>query len=73
LADMIWPVSDVIAYISRFYCLAGGDSIYTGTPANAGSVIPGDRIRVSIAGLSDTIINIAPQPATGPTQKIDKQ
>ncbi len=60
LADMIWPVADVIAYISRFYRLEPGDLIYTGTPEGVGPVVPGDRLTVSIAGLSDLDIIIAP-------------
>lgn len=58
LRDMIWPVPDVIAYISRFYRIEPGDLIYTGTPANVGPVLPGDTIKVSIAGLTDTVITI---------------
>ncbi len=60
LGDMIWPVADVIAYVSRFYRLEPGDLIYTGTPEGVGPVKPGDRLVVSIAGLSDLVILIAP-------------
>jgi fumarylpyruvate hydrolase len=60
LSELIWPVEDVVAYISRFYRLEPGDLIYTGTPAGVGPVMPGDRIVVSIAGLSDTAITIGP-------------
>ncbi|MBW8735401.1 MAG: fumarylacetoacetate hydrolase family protein, partial [Asticcacaulis sp.] len=61
LSDMIWPIPDVIAYISRFYALDTGDLIYTGTPEGVGSVRPGDRLLVRIAGLSDLDVVI-----TGP-------
>lgn len=63
LSDMIWPVADVIAYVSRFYRLEPGDLIYTGTPEGVGPVVPGDRLVVSIAGLSDLVITIAPAKA----------
>lgn len=63
LADMVWQVADVIAYISHAYRLEPGDLIYTGTPAGVGPVVPGDVIVVSITGLSDTVIRIGP-PAT---------
>lgn len=65
LAEMIWPVPDVIAYISRYYRLEAGDLIYTGTPANVGPVVPGDKILISIAGLSDTSISIASPTVAG--------
>lgn len=60
LADMIWDVPEILAYVSRFYRLEPGDLIYTGTPANVGAVEKGDAIVVSIAGLSDCSIVIGP-------------
>ena len=60
LSDMIWSIADVIAYISRFYRLEPGDLIYTGTPDGVGPVVAGDRLVVSIAGLSDLVISIGP-------------
>jgi len=60
LSEMIWPVADVIAYVSRFYRLEPGDLIYTGTPEGVGPVVPGDRLVVSIAGLSDLDVLIGP-------------
>lgn len=59
LADLIWSVPDVVAYVSRFYRLEAGDLIYTGTPAGVGAVVEGDNITVSVAGLSDCVVTIA--------------
>ncbi len=42
--DMIFPVSELIAYVSRFFTLKIGDILFTGTPAGVGSVHPGDRL-----------------------------
>lgn len=58
LADLIWSVPDVMAYVSRFYRLEPGDLIYTGTPAGVGAVVEGDHITVSVAGLSDCVVTI---------------
>lgn len=58
LSDMIWPVRDIIAHLSRYDALAPGDLIFTGTPAGVGPVQRGDRLRVAIAGLSDLEIAI---------------
>jgi fumarylpyruvate hydrolase len=60
LADLIWPVEDVIAYISQGYRLEPGDLIYTGTPAGVGPVVSGDVITVTIAGLSDLTLTVGP-------------
>jgi fumarylpyruvate hydrolase len=58
LSDLIWPIADVIAHLSRAWRLEAGDLIYTGTPAGVGPVLPGDEIVVSITGLSDLAIRI---------------
>ena len=58
LAEMIWNVPEVIAYVSRFYRLEPGDLIYTGTPAGVGAVKVGDAITVTIDGLSDCTVTV---------------
>ena len=63
LSDMIWPVEDVIAYVSRFYRLQPGDLIYTGTPDGVGPVKPGDVLTVAIASLNDLSVVIGPPAA----------
>lgn len=44
-ADMIFPVDELIAYISRFFTLKIGDIIFTGTPAGVGTVKQGDKLQ----------------------------
>ena len=51
LADMIWPVTEIIAALSRMVTLAPGDLIYTGTPAGVGRVKRGQVVTVEIDGL----------------------
>jgi fumarylpyruvate hydrolase len=58
LADLIWPVADVISFLSGLYRIEPGDLIYTGTPAGVGPVVTGDVIVVEIAGLRPTTITI---------------
>lgn len=62
LAELIWPVTDIIAFLSRLYRLEAGDLIYTGTPAGVGPVVPGDHIHVTVAGLSPLNITIGARP-----------
>lgn len=59
LADMIWSIPEVIAFLSGFVALQPGDLIMTGTPAGVGALAPGDTAVVSIAGLPDLSITIA--------------
>ena len=48
----IWPVADVIAFISQSMALAPGDLIYTGTPAGVGPVVAGDVLKCEVAGVA---------------------
>ena len=54
-ADMIWPVAEMIEYITNWIPLHPGDMIATGTPAGVGSrrtppifLQPGDVVEVTI-------------------------
>jgi len=44
-ADMIFPIDELIAYVSRFFTLKIGDILFTGTPAGVGTVKPGDNLK----------------------------
>jgi fumarylpyruvate hydrolase len=52
LREMIWPVADIIAHISRFVALAPGDLIFTGTPAGVGPLQPGDHVKGAVEGVA---------------------
>ncbi len=58
LKDMIWPVQDVIAFLSQSVALAAGDLIFTGTPAGVGALERGDVCEVRIEGLPPCITTI---------------
>ena len=64
-ADMLFPVRELIAYLTQFMTLEPGDIIATGTPAGIGAfrtppqwLQPGDRVRVEVSGIGmlDTTI-----------------
>jgi fumarylpyruvate hydrolase len=61
LSDLVWSTVEIVAHLSRYYHLAPGDLIYTGTPAGVGPVVAGDRIHGEIDGLApvDLIIGEA--------------
>ncbi|MEO8481579.1 MAG: fumarylacetoacetate hydrolase family protein [Acidobacteriota bacterium] len=58
LAELIWPVPDIIAQASQAMRLEQGDLIYTGTPAGVGPVVRGDRITAGIDGVGELAIQI---------------
>ena len=49
--DMVFSVSQLIAFISSVMTLEPGDLIFTGTPAGVGPLEPGDTVEVEIEGL----------------------
>lgn len=63
LADLIWPVADIVAYLSGLYRIEPGDLIYTGTPAGVGAVVEGDAMVVTIEGLAPLNITVGPPAA----------
>ncbi len=67
LADMIWPVADIIANLSGYVTLQPGDLIFTGTPAGVGRVMPGDRLEGSIEGVGTLSVTIGGNMAAART------
>jgi fumarylpyruvate hydrolase len=51
IAKLIWNVNETIEHLSRYFTLAPGDLIFTGTPEGVGAVKPGDLMSGGIAGI----------------------
>ncbi len=49
--EMIFPVADLIAYMTKIFTLEPGDIILTGTPAGVGKINPGDYLVATISGI----------------------
>ncbi|MBR09870.1 MAG: 2-hydroxyhepta-2,4-diene-1,7-dioate isomerase [Rickettsiales bacterium] len=47
---MLWPVDELIAYVSKYFTLKTGDIIFTGTPKGVGPVSIGDHLKGTLAG-----------------------
>jgi fumarylpyruvate hydrolase len=58
LAQMIWKVPEVIAYLSGLFTLRPGDLIFTGTPAGVNAVARGDRLRGAIEGVAEIELSV---------------
>ena len=58
IGQLIWSVAETVSYLSRFFDLAPGDLIFTGTPAGVGPVVPGDLMVGSIDGLGELKVRI---------------
>ncbi len=49
--DMVFGISEVIAYVSQDLTLEPGDVIATGSPAGVGPLVPGDVVEVEVPGV----------------------
>ncbi len=51
LADLIWSIPEMIAYLSTLFTLRAGDLIMTGTPAGVAAVKRGDVLEGGVEGV----------------------
>ena len=58
LKQMIWKTPEIIAVLSRYFTLAAGDVILTGTPSGVGPVTRGDRLAAKIAGIGELHVQV---------------
>ncbi len=58
LAELIWKIPEMIAYLSTLFELKAGDLIFTGTPAGVGPVRKGDVLKGSVAGVGTIALRI---------------
>ena len=72
VANMIFSIPQMLAYITTFTMLVPGDVVVTGTPAGVGFtrtppvwLTPGDRFEVEITGLGTLSNDVIDEPAPG--------
>jgi len=59
-ADLIWPISYLLADLCRVITLLPGDVVLSGTPAHSRPMEPGDVVEVEVTGLgrlSNTVVD----------------
>lgn len=61
--DMVFNVSQIVAFASSVMTLEPGDVVLTGTPAGVGILLPGDIVEVSIEGIGTLRNPVKEQPA----------
>jgi len=57
--ELIFPVDELIAYISAIMTLEPGDVIATGTPAGIGPLAQGDTVTIRIEGIGELVNPVA--------------
>ncbi|SEB07812.1 fumarylacetoacetate hydrolase family protein [Variovorax sp. YR216] len=60
VGELLWPVSELVAMLSRAVTLLPGDLVFTGTPAGVGPLHPGDVVRGGISGIGEFSVTVDP-------------
>jgi len=55
---LIFPINELIAFISKVMTLEPGDLISTGTPKGIGPMQPGDRIEIRVEGIGSLVNDV---------------
>lgn len=63
--DLIFPVAEIVSYISRYVTLNPGDVIYTGTPGTTKQMKAGDVVEIELEGVG-VLRNKVTQPTVTP-------
>jgi 2-keto-4-pentenoate hydratase/2-oxohepta-3-ene-1,7-dioic acid hydratase in catechol pathway len=58
-AQMIFPVPEILAYVSRMMTLEPGDVIVTGTPEGVGPIVAGSAVEVEIGGIGTLAFRVS--------------
>ena len=51
--DMIWPVDELLTYITTIFTLEPGDIVLTGTPDGVGEIHTGDHLLAKISNVAE--------------------
>jgi 2-keto-4-pentenoate hydratase/2-oxohepta-3-ene-1,7-dioic acid hydratase in catechol pathway len=62
---MIFPVFELVSFVSRVMTLNPGDVVLTGTPPGIGPIVPGDEVRIEIDGVGVLINPVVAEEETG--------
>ncbi len=61
--DMIFPVPELLAFITSIMTLEPGDLVLTGTPAGVGPLQAGDQVTIEIEGIGELTNPVKEDPA----------
>ena len=56
--ELIFPIRDLVAFVTRVMTLLPGDIISTGTPPGVGPLVPGDEVVVAIEGVGELVNDV---------------
>ena len=62
VGEMVFPIGELLAYISSVMTLEPGDLVLTGTPEGVGPLAHGDRVEVEITGVGTLVHGVRTRP-----------
>ena len=62
VGDLLWPVPELVAMLSRSVTLAPGDLVFTGTPVGVGPLQPGDVVSGGVVGIGEFTMTVGQTP-----------
>ncbi|MBS0451318.1 MAG: fumarylacetoacetate hydrolase family protein [Proteobacteria bacterium] len=62
LSDLLWPVVELVAMLSRSVALRPGDLVFTGTPSGVGRLQPGDVVSGAVADIGRFSMTVSAHP-----------
>jgi len=57
-SEMIYPIGELLAYITNIFTLEPGDIVLTGTPAGVGKIKTGDHLEASITEIGSMAFEV---------------
>lgn len=58
IGQMIWSCAEIVTELSKYFTLAPGDLIFTGTPSGVGPLEPGDAVTSGVDGVGTLTLTI---------------
>jgi len=59
-AQMVFPIAELLSFISHVMTLEPGDLVATGTPEGVGPLVPGDLVEIEVSGVGVLQNSVAP-------------
>ncbi|MDM0014864.1 fumarylacetoacetate hydrolase family protein [Variovorax sp. J22P168] len=66
VSELLWPVPELVAMLSRSVALAPGDLVFTGTPVGVDSLQPGDVVTGGVDGIGRFSMTVGAAPTAPP-------
>lgn len=63
IADLLWPVAELVAMLSRSVTLMPGDLVFTGTPVGVSALQPGQVVTAGVEGIGELSMTVGAHPA----------